>query len=189
MKWIKKTCLQCHSTALWCLFVVFTVFFLFFFVGGGALFRNHCYSFQRTKWRLVTSIWQGPGPIAIRMPFFSPILKSVATFSAPAQEGNLLFLSGRSERGNVLVVNARISWGHMEQLVAIMAVCRLAILKRMPATPLTLLVAHRLQEQVKAQVQRSEKMKTYGGSRTQRANIRNSQIVFFQNSICSFWTN
>ena len=40
------------------------------------------------------------------------------------------------------------------------AVCRLAILKRMPATPLTLLVAHRLQEQVKAQVQRSGKMKT-----------------------------
>ena len=41
----------------------------------------------------------------------------------------------------------------MEQLVAkartkvIVAVCRLAILKRMPATPLTLLVAHRLREQ------------------------------------------
>ena len=55
----------------------------------------------------------------------------------------------------------------MEQLVAkarakvIVAVCRLAILKRMPATPLTLLVAHRLREQaVKAQVQRSGKMKT-----------------------------
>ena len=42
----------------------------------------------------------------------------------------------------------------------IVAVCRLAILKRMPATPLTLLVAHRLREQVKAQVQRSGKMKT-----------------------------
>ena len=54
----------------------------------------------------------------------------------------------------------------MEQLVAkarakvIVAVCRLAILKRMPATPLTLLVAHRLREQVKAQLQRSGKMKT-----------------------------
>ena len=55
----------------------------------------------------------------------------------------------------------------MKQLVAkartkvIVAVCRLAILKRMPATPLTLLVAHRLREQsVKAQVQRSGKMKT-----------------------------
>ena len=72
--------------------------------------------------------------------------------------------------------------------MAIVAVCRLAILKRMPATPLTLLVAHLLQEQVKAQVQRSGKMKTYGGSRTQRANILNSQIVLCQNSTCSFWT-
>ena len=57
----------------------------------------------------------------------------------------------------------------------IVAVCRLAILKVMPATPLTLLVAHRLREQaVKGQVQRSGKMKTYGGSRSQRANILNS---------------
>ena len=81
----------------------------------------------------------------------------------------------------------------MEQLVAIVAVCRLAILKRMPATPLTLLVAHltllvahltllvahRVREQVKVQVQRSGKMKTWGGSRTQRVNILNSQIVFW----------
>ena len=36
-------------------------------------------------------------------------------------------------------------------------VCRLAILKRRPTTPLTLLVGHRLREQVKA---RSRKMKT-----------------------------
>ena len=35
--------------------------------------------------------------------------------------------------------------------MAIVAVCRLAILKRMPATSLTLLVAHRLREHVKAQ--------------------------------------
>ena len=41
----------------------------------------------------------------------------------------------------------------MEQLVSIVAVCRLAILKRMPATPLTLLVAYRLREEVKEQVQ------------------------------------
>ena len=40
----------------------------------------------------------------------------------------------------------------MEQLVVIEAVCRLTILKRMPATPLTLLVAHRVREQVKVQV-------------------------------------
>ena len=64
----------------------------------------------------------------------------------------------------------------MEQLVAIVAVCRLAILKRMPATPLTLLMAHRVREQVKVQVQRSGMMKTWGGYRTQRVNILNSQM-------------
>ena len=74
----------------------------------------------------------------------------------------------------------------MEQLVAIVAVWRLAILKRMPATPLTLLVAHRMREQVKVQVQRSGKMKTWGGSQSQRVNILNSQIVFRQNSTCPF---
>ena len=48
----------------------------------------------------------------------------------------------------------------MEQPVAIVAVCRLAIVKRMPATPLTLLVAHLVRGQVKVQlVQRSGKMK------------------------------
>ena len=70
--------------------------------------------------------------------------------------------------------------------MAIMAICRLAILNRMPTTPLTLLAVHRVQEQVKVQVQRSGKMKTWGGSRTQRANILNSQIVFCQNSTCPF---
>ena len=33
-------------------------------------------------------------------------------------------------------------WSNLEQLVAIVAVCRLAILKRIPTTPLTLMVAH-----------------------------------------------
>ncbi|RMX48903.1 hypothetical protein pdam_00008312 [Pocillopora damicornis] len=40
----------------------------------------------------------------------------------------------------------------MEQLVAIMAVCRLAILNRMPPTPLTLLVVHRVQEQYSSKI-------------------------------------
>ena len=68
--------------------------------------------------------------------------------------------------------------------MAIVAFCRLLILKRIPATPLTLLVAraHRVREQVKVEVQRSVKMKTWGGYRTQKANILNSQIVFCQNS-------
>ena len=55
-----------------------------------------------------------------------------------------------------------------------------------PATPLTLLVAHRVRELVNVQVQRSGKMKIWGGSRTQRANILNSRIVFCLNSTCSF---
>jgi len=71
--------------------------------------------------------------------------------------------------------------------VAIVAVWRLAILKMMPATPLTLLVAHWAREQMSASaVQRSGKMKTWGGSQTQKANISNSQIVFCQNSTCPF---
>ena len=74
----------------------------------------------------------------------------------------------------------------MEQLVAIVAVCRHAFLKRMLATPLTLLVAYRVREQVKVQVQRSRKMKIWGGYRTQRANKLNSPIVFYQNSTCPF---
>ena len=68
-----------------------------------ALLRNRCYiySFHRTKWRLVTSICRGPGPVATRMPFFSPKFKSTANFSAPAQEGNVFFLSGRSARKKI----------------------------------------------------------------------------------------
>ena len=50
----------------------------------------------------------------------------------------------------------------------------------------TLLVVHRVREQVKVQVHRSGKMKTWGDSRTQRANILNSQIIFCQNAICPF---
>lgn len=48
----------------------------------------------------------------------------------------------------------------MEQHVAIVAVCRLTILKRMPAAPLILFVAHGLREQVKVQVQSSGIIKT-----------------------------
>ena len=92
MKWIKKTYRQCIPLhfGVWLSFTVFL-----------ALLRNHCYSFHRTKWRLVTSICQGPGPVATRMPFFSPKFKSTANFSAPAQEGNLFFLSGRSVRKKI----------------------------------------------------------------------------------------
>ena len=88
MKWIKKAYLQCILLrfGVW---LSFTVFFL-------ALLRNHCYSLHRTKWRLVTSICRGPGPVATRMPFFSPKFKSTANFSAPAKEVDFFFLSGSS---------------------------------------------------------------------------------------------
>ena len=70
--------------------------------------------------------------------------------------------------------------------MAIVAVCRLAIVKRMPAPPLTL-VAHLVREQVKVQlVQRNGKMKIWGGSRTQRANILSYLIVFCLSSTCPF---
>ena len=46
--------------------------------------------------------------------------------------------------------------------MAIVADYLLAILERMSATPLTLLVVHWVREQVKVQVQRSGKMKTRG---------------------------
>ena len=36
--------------------------------------------------------------VAAKMCFFSPKFKSAENFSAPAQEGNLFFLSGRSAR-------------------------------------------------------------------------------------------
>ena len=52
----KKDLPAMYSTAFWCLFVVLLFFFL-------ALLRNHCYSFHKTKWRLVTSICRGPGPV------------------------------------------------------------------------------------------------------------------------------
>ena len=93
MKWIKNTHLQCIPLR----FGVCLSFYWFFL----ALLRNRCYSFHRTKWRLVTSICRGPGPVATRMPFFSPKFKSTANFSAPAQEGNLFFLSGRSARKKI----------------------------------------------------------------------------------------
>ena len=94
MKWKKKTYLQCILLR----FGVCLSFYCFFFF---ALLRNHCYSFHRTKWRLVTSICRGPGPVATRIPFFSPKFKSAANFSAPAQEENLFFLSGRSAREKI----------------------------------------------------------------------------------------
>ncbi|XP_068688447.1 uncharacterized protein [Montipora foliosa] len=49
----------------------------------------------------------------------------------------------------------------MEQLVAIVAVCRLAILKRMPAPPLTLMMAHRLYNSDKLSSLRVDELSLY----------------------------
>ena len=70
-------------------------FYCLFFL---ALLHNHCYSLYKTKSRLVTSIWQGPGPVATKMPFFRRNSSLLQISSAPTQEGNLLFLSKRSAR-------------------------------------------------------------------------------------------
>ena len=73
-----------------CLLVV-----LLFFL---ALLHNHCYSLNKTKLRLVTSIWQGPRPVATKMPLFRQNSSLRQIFSAPIQEGNLIFLSKRWAR-------------------------------------------------------------------------------------------
>ena len=44
---------------------------------------------QRTKSRLVTSIRQGPGPVATKMPLFPRNSSLLQIFTAPTQEGNL----------------------------------------------------------------------------------------------------
>ena len=66
----------------------------------------------------------------------------------------------------------------------IVAVCRLAILKRMPTTLLTLLVEHRVREQVKVQVQRSGKMKIWGWFPNPQDEYTEFAYIIYQNPIC-----
>ena len=47
---------------------------------------------------MVISFWQGPGPAATKMSSFRRNSSLLQNFSAPNQEGNLLFLSKRSAR-------------------------------------------------------------------------------------------
>ena len=88
----KKDLPAMYSTAFWCLLVVLLIFF--------TLLRNRCYSFHRTKWSLRSVGVLDQSQQECR--FFSPKFKSTANFSAPAQEGNLFFLSGRSARKKIL---------------------------------------------------------------------------------------
>ena len=86
----KKDLPAIYSTVFRYLLVVLLVFL--------ALLHNHCYFLYKTKSRLVTSIWQCPGPVATKMPFFRRNSSLPQIFSAATQEGNLLFLSKRSAR-------------------------------------------------------------------------------------------
>ena len=88
----------------------------------------------------------------------------------------------------MLVENARIYLGEMQQLVATVAVCQLAILKRMPATPQTLLVANQVWEQVKVQVQRSGKMKTWGVLPNPKGKYTEFSNSILSKFYMSFWT-
>ena len=86
------------STVFWYLLVVLLLLLLLLFVClfFFALLHDHCYSLHKTKSRLVISIWQGPRLVATKIPFFHRISNPLEIFSAPAQEENLFFLSGRS---------------------------------------------------------------------------------------------
>ena len=65
------------------------------------------------------------------------------------------------ERGKCACGECEDLRAQMEQLVAIVAVCRLAILKRMPAPPLTLMIAHRLYNSDKLSSLRVDELSLY----------------------------
>ena len=82
-----------YSTAFWCLLS----FYCFL-----ALLRNRCYSFHRTKWRLViTSICRGPGPLATRMPFFFCRNSNPLQIFHLQPKRETFFLCGRSARKKI----------------------------------------------------------------------------------------
>ena len=82
-----------YSTAFWCLFVVL-LFFWLYCVTTVTPFIERSEGWSLRSGRVLDQSQQ-------ECRFFSPKLKSAATFSAPAQEGNLLFLSGRSARKKI----------------------------------------------------------------------------------------
>ena len=84
-----------YSTAFWCLFVVL-LFFFFSFIAKLLLLLSQ----NEVK----AGHFNLSGSWTIRnknVVFFSPKFKSAANFSAPAEEGNLFFLSGRSARKKI----------------------------------------------------------------------------------------
>ena len=94
MKWIKKSYLQ--SIPLW--FGVCLSFYCFL-----ALLRNHCYSFHRTKWRLVTSIRRGPGPVAKKCGVFHRNSNPLQIFQLqPKKETSSSSLGDRLEKKSII---------------------------------------------------------------------------------------
>ena len=90
----KKDSPVMYSTEFWCLFVVLLFFFWLYCIITVTPFIE-----RSEGW----SLWSGwvLDLSQQECQFFSPKFKSAANFSAPAQEGNLSFLSGRSAREKI----------------------------------------------------------------------------------------
>ena len=68
-----------------------------------ALLGNHCYSFHRTKWRLVTSICRGPGPVAKKCRFFRRNSNPLQIFQLqPKKETSSSSLGDRLEKKSII---------------------------------------------------------------------------------------
>ena len=84
----KKGLPAIYSAAVWCLFVVLLFFWLYCVTTVTPFIE------RSEGWSLPSVGVLDQSQKKCR--FFSPKFKSAANFSAPAQEGNLFFLSGRS---------------------------------------------------------------------------------------------
>ena len=82
-----------YSTAFWCLFVVLLFFWLYCVTTVTPFIERS----EGWSLRSVGVLDQSQQECR----FFSPKFKSTANFSAPAQEGNLFFFSGRSARKKI----------------------------------------------------------------------------------------
>ena len=89
----KKVLPAIYSTAFWCLFVVL-LFFWLYCVTAVTPFIERSEGWSLRSGRVLDQSQQ-------KCRFFSPKFKSAAKFSAPAQERNLFFLSGRSARKKI----------------------------------------------------------------------------------------
>ena len=88
----KKDLLAMYSTAFWCLIVVYWLVWLYCVTA--VTYTPFIERSEGWSLRSVGVLDQSQQECG----FFSPKFKSTANFSAPAQEGDLFFLSGRSAR-------------------------------------------------------------------------------------------